>query len=103
VECAAIGSAFHAVRRSGKCCERITRDASSLEVRSLPGHRRTCFPSYWVRVQLSEGDGRPRLLLSSHGRKLEVGAFLSEQERIDLSRKIMVLLAEFAGSRVNRL
>ena len=47
------------------------------------------------RVLLEPGNGRQRLLLSSHGRELEIGAFLAEQERVELSRKLMVLLADF--------
>jgi uncharacterized membrane protein len=34
------------------------------------------------------------LLLSSHGRKLEVGAFLADEERAELFRKLKVLLAD---------
>jgi hypothetical protein len=46
-------------------------------------------------VLLESGEGRYRLLLSSHGRKLEVGAFLADEERAELFRKLKVLLADF--------
>ncbi len=48
------------------------------------------FQSYWVRVLgWKPGNGRQRLLLSSHGREMEIGAFLAEQERVELSKKLM--------------
>lgn len=97
VESAAVAYALRVAWRAGDRSERITIDASSLEVQSLPGRRCTRFQSYWVRVLLEPGDGRHRLLLSSHGHKLEIGAFLAEQERAELSMKLMVLLADFNG------
>jgi len=51
-----------------------------------------------VRVLLEQGNGRQRLLLSSHGRAVEIGAFLAEPERIELSKKLMVLLAGSTGT-----
>ena len=97
VESAAVAVALSASWRAGDRSERITLDASSLEVQSLPGRRSVRFQSYWVRVLLEPGNGRQRLLLSSHGREMEIGAFLAEQERVELSKKLMVLLADFNG------
>ncbi len=95
VESAAVAVALSVAWRAGDRSERITLDASSLEVRTLPGRRCTRFQLYWVRVKLEPGNGHDRLLLSSHGRKLEIGEFLAEQERAELSKKLMVLLADF--------
>ncbi|HEY8682061.1 MAG TPA: DUF2244 domain-containing protein [Rhodanobacter sp.] len=97
LESAVVAVALRAAWRSGDRSERITIDASSLEVQSLPGRRSTRFQVYWVRVLLEPGNRRQRLLLSSHGRELEIGAFLAEQERVELSKKLMVLLADFNG------
>jgi uncharacterized membrane protein len=47
-----------------------------------------------VRARLEAGNGR--LLLSSHGRDLEIGAFLAEPERVELAQRLTVLLAGFA-------
>ncbi|WEN16782.1 DUF2244 domain-containing protein [Rhodanobacter sp. AS-Z3] len=99
VESAAVALALSVAWRAGDRSERITLDETSLEVHSLPGRRRTCFQSCWVRVLLEPGHGRQRLLLASHGRKLEIGAFLAEQERVALSKKLMVLLAELNQPR----
>lgn len=94
VESVAVACALSVAWRAGDRSERITLDASSLEVQSLPSRRNTSFQSYWVRVLLEPGNGRHRLLLSSHGHELEIGAFLAEQERVELSKKLMVLLAD---------
>jgi len=94
VESSAVALALGVAWRAGDRSERITLDATSLEVQSLPGRRSARFQSYWVRVRLGEGEGRHRLLLTSHGRELEIGAFLADEERIELSRKLMVLLAD---------
>lgn len=93
VESSAVAFALGVAWRAGDRSERITLDASSLEVQSLPGRRCTRFQSYWVRVQLKDGTDRRRLLLTSHGRELEIGAFLADEERAELSKKLMVLLA----------
>ncbi len=94
VESAAVAFALGVAWRAGDRSERITLDESSLEVQSLPGRRSARFQTYWVRVRLVSGEGRNRLLLTSHGRELEIGAFLGEEERAELSRKLMVLLAD---------
>ena len=97
VESAAMAVALSVAWRAGNRCERITLDESSLEVRSLPGRRCVRFQSYWVRLRRDTGDGR--VLLSSHGRELEIGAFLAEPERVVLWKKLKVLLAEFNGQQ----
>lgn len=94
IESSAVAFALGVAWRAGDRSERITLDTSSLEVQSLPARRSTRFQPYWVRVRLTEGTGRRRLLLSSHGRELEIGAFLNEGERAELSTRLMVLLAE---------
>jgi uncharacterized membrane protein len=94
LEASAVAIALGVAWRAGDRSERITLEATSLEVQSLPGRRSTCFQSYWVRVLLKPGDGHDRLLLSSHGRELEIGAFLADEERVELSRKLMVLLTD---------
>lgn len=94
VESSAVALALGVAWRSGDRSERITLDEWSLEVQSLPGRRSTRFQPYWVKVRLGEGSGRRRLLLGSHGRELEIGAFLNEGERTELSKKLKVLLDE---------
>lgn len=94
-ESAAVALALRAAWRAGDRGERITLDASSLEVQRLPGLQSMRFQSCWVRVLLERGEGHHRLLLSSHGRTFEIGAFLADQERVELSRKLTALLGDF--------
>ncbi len=95
VECVAVVCALRVAWRGGNRSERIIFDGSRLEVQALPGRSAVQFQSYWVRVQLEPGNGHHRLWLSSHGHKREVGAFLSEQERVELSKRLTGLLADF--------
>lgn len=93
VESSAVAVALCVAWQAGDRSERITLDETSLEVQSLPGRRRVRFQPYWVRVRMDEGEsGCRRLLLSSHGRELEIGGFLAERERVELLRKLKVLL-----------
>ena len=81
--------AWHAGDRS----ERITMNAHTLQVVALPGRVRTQFQPGWVRVSLRPGWGHRRLLLAAHGRELEIGAFLADEERAEVSRELTLLLA----------
>lgn len=52
------------------------------------------FPSYWLRVSLEElNEGTNRLVLSSHGRHLSVGSFLSPGERAEIASQLSEALA----------
>jgi uncharacterized membrane protein len=97
IETFVVGFALGAAWKAGDRGERIAIGPDTLEVRVVPGHRVRRFQTYWVRVGLVPGDGRQRLLLRSHGNELEIGAFLGEEERVEVSRKLMVLLAEVSG------
>jgi uncharacterized membrane protein len=103
VESAAMAYALSVAWRAGDRGERITLDETSVEVQLLPSRQCVRFPSHWVRVLLDMGNGRQRLLLTSHGRNLEIGAFLGDQERVELSKKLKVLLANVTASRANRI
>jgi len=97
IESCAMALALRQAWRAGDRSERIRLDEESLEVRALPGRRCARFQSYWVRVRLAPGNGHDRLLLGSHGRELEIGAFLAEEERIEVAGKLKVLLADVRG------
>lgn len=100
VESSAVAIALCVAWRAGDRSERITLGDASLVVQSLPGRQRTSFQPGWVRVRLHEGDnGCRRLLLSSHGRELEIGRFLAERERVELLRKLELLLDQVNGRR----
>jgi uncharacterized membrane protein len=55
------------------------------------------FHPYWVRLSLQSGAWRnapSRLLVRSHGREVEIGAFLNDEERADLAARLTELLAQ---------
>lgn len=97
VESVAMALALRTAWRAGDRSERIILGTASVEVRVMPGRRRVCFQPYWVRVRLAPGQGHDRLLLRSHGREIEIGAFLGDGERAELSRKLVALLADLNG------
>lgn len=86
-------AALRLVWRAGERGERLSLAEDELEVRFMPGNRRVSLQPYWVKVTMAPGHGRQRLLLRSHGRELEIGAFLADAERIELSKKLQALLA----------
>ena len=58
------------------------------------GATRHEFPSYWLRVSLEElKEGSNRLVLSSHGRHVTVGGFLSPGERSEIATALQEALA----------
>jgi uncharacterized membrane protein len=59
------------------------------------------FNPYWARVELISLPGRAsRLLVTSHGRRLVLGAFLSEGERQDFATSLRNALAASKGQLV---
>ena len=90
------------------CVVRVWRATASGEIVTITPHdveiagaARVHYHPYWVRVRLREGrwPGWPcRLMLGSHGRETEVGAFLNDAERRELAQRLERLLHE-ANSR----
>jgi uncharacterized membrane protein len=78
--------------RRARLCEtvRLTGDDVTVERVGVYGERRAWrFQAFWLRVRLIEQRaGGNRLLLTSHGRSLAVGAFLSPDERRALAAGI---------------
>jgi uncharacterized membrane protein len=86
--------------RAGERRERITLDVRSLRIEMIPARgRAVAFPSAWVRVRLRDWGGHRHVLLAACGREREVGAFLGDEERLELSKQLRVLLAGMSGSR----
>ncbi|HEY0424527.1 MAG TPA: DUF2244 domain-containing protein [Rhodopila sp.] len=74
-------------QRRARASELIILDQAGLTViRTDPrGVRaRNKLPAAWLRIDLHNGPGIPRVVLSSRGRTCEVGAFLHESEKIAL-------------------
>jgi uncharacterized membrane protein len=57
--------------------------------------------AFWLRVELVEAvDGGNRLLVSTHGRSLAIGAFLAPDERRDLARDLEAALLRWKTAPV---
>ena len=100
LELAGLGTALWWSMRQGQRRELIRVDERTVSVRkSGGGHSRDYeFPRPWTRVELVKARGRhwpSRLLLGAMGRRVEVGAFLTDSERDGLGRR----LAEVIGRR----
>jgi uncharacterized membrane protein len=76
--------------------ERIVFGEGSVDVERDRDGLVARFDPYWVRVESEPGASptdRRRLLLTSHGRSIEVGAFLNEEERSRLEQRLKELIA----------
>lgn len=103
LELAALGWALYHCARRGQWREVISIDADQVEVaagRTRP-ERRWSANRHWTRVVLEPGRhrGHPtRLLLRSAGRAVEVGAFLTEEERLRLAGLLREALPRAAAA-----
>ncbi len=97
-----VGLCFALVwRRSGNG-QIVTLTPSQLEVAATAGGSSSNaatvhFHPYWTKVRIEAGrhSGWPtRLLIGSHGREIEIGAFLNDEERRDLAQRITKLLRD---------
>lgn len=52
---------------------------------------------YWVSLRVCQVAGLPRVHLGSKGHEVEVGSFLSEEERLDLVNRLKQFLATASG------
>lgn len=89
--------AFKLNYRDARRCETLRLTDAALEVERFVRGRKVfaaSLQSYWLRVRHeTEENGPGRLLLASHGRELEVGAFLSGTEKSDLAQALGAALA----------
>lgn len=89
--------AFRMSYRAAKLVERVQLSDSELLVwRQQPDgkvhHWR--FQPYWVRVEIDEpADHHSQLRLTSHGRSLVIGSFLTFEERVELAGALRDALA----------
>lgn len=83
---------FRLSYRSGRVREIIQITSREVRVeRHMPGRPPLVwqFQPYWVRLVVeAEEDEDIRVLLSSHGQSVKIGAFLSPQERRDLAASL---------------
>jgi uncharacterized membrane protein len=93
-----VALSLRCVWRDGERFERIACDERRLEVRRS-AQAAPAFQAhpYWVRLTVRRQAGTARVWLGSQGKQIEVGAFLSEVERLDLAERLKALLAGAAG------
>lgn len=90
--------AFRWNYREARRAEFVRLDRDGLSVRRLEPNGRAQswrFEPYWVRVALEQvGRHDRRLVLRSHGRQVTIGAFLTQDERLELAQAIEAALQE---------
>jgi uncharacterized membrane protein len=97
IEVLALAAALYVTARRGgiKQVITITEDAVAVETGRAAPESRAEFQRNWVRVVL-QGSGDnwypSRLLIRSHGREVEVGGFLNEQERRGLAAQLQAAM-----------
>jgi uncharacterized membrane protein len=88
---------FLRIWRTSGAGQIVTITPSTLEIASTKGTQTVRFHPYWTKVRLEQGRHRgwpERLLIGSHGREIEIGAFLNDDERHELARKITDLVRD---------
>ena len=99
VELVLVGYCLGRVWRSSAAGQVVVISPTRLEIASMDGGAPARFHPYWARVALVPGAWRSaptRLLVRSHGREAEIGAFLNDEERSHLARRLTRLLAQMA-------
>lgn len=86
-------AAFRINFRDGRACERLRLSDSALEVSRIDGRGRNGgvwhLQPNWLRVSIDEPPQHDsQLVLSTHGRNVVVGAFLTPEERLDLAQAL---------------
>ncbi|MGD9538613.1 MAG: DUF2244 domain-containing protein [Alphaproteobacteria bacterium] len=88
--------AFRLSYRSGRSSEIVRLTPESLLVRRTDSRgkaREWRFNPFWVRVEIDEPESHDaRLMLTSHGERLEIAAFLSPAERLDFAGALRAAL-----------
>ena len=102
IELSALAYAFHYINRHDEDYESITVSESEIivERRCSKQTTRNEMNPYWAKVVLeSYRLGAIRVLLQSHGKGVEVGYFMNNQERLDLAQQLRFRTGMQNGSR----
>ncbi|MGR6034613.1 MAG: DUF2244 domain-containing protein [Candidatus Nitrosoglobus sp.] len=93
LELLTLGIAFYLCAYRAQRCEVITIDQDGIEV--FRGRKTTGetwrFHRYWARIRIEISPHTwymSHLMIGSHGREVEVGVFLTEDERLHLAREL---------------
>ncbi|MGD2118798.1 MAG: DUF2244 domain-containing protein [Chromatiales bacterium] len=101
--------AFYKVARDGQRCQVISVDEKTVRIEKGWSRHGGCgksgpevkyeFPSAWAKLEFAAPRRSwypARLLVGSGGKKVEIGEFLPEQERLDLAEQLGLWLARTA-------
>ena len=95
-------AAFRLSYRSARQSERLTLRGDTLLVQRIGIRgdvRQWRFHPFWLRVILQQWHGeRTRLTLSSHGRRLQIGGFLTDDDRRTLAALLEAALLRYRQS-----
>ncbi len=101
IDIALVYAAFRFSYRRTRIYETVRLTDEHLTVERInPGRKRKRweFQTYWLRVEI---DDPPRadskLTLATHGNRLEIGAFLTADEKLDLAQSLRVALDRQIG------
>lgn len=101
LEVVALYAAFRLSYRSGRLRETLQLSAERLTVRRFAPSgtmREWRFAPFWLRVDIDDPPANDsRLTLSSHGRSLTVGGFLTAPERFALAQALRAALERLRG------
>lgn len=97
LEMAVLGWALRDSMARRHYCETIVITESDVEVEARQGAAsvKAVFPRHWAQVKLRSGLSPlhpSRLVIESHGRRREIGSFLTEQERLSLAARLRRLV-----------
>jgi uncharacterized membrane protein len=103
LEMALLGWALHTSLKRRLHRETITVSESDVRIESVDARQsvEVVFPRHWARVTLRRPDSPlhpSRLAIESHGRRCEVGSFLTEQERRGLAQRLTRLIGRIDES-----
>jgi len=102
LELGVLGWALWATMRRRRWTQTITVTPDDVEVilRGREGERRIVFSRHWAAVTLRRARGwhPSRLVIESHGKGLEIGSFLTEDDRRALHRRLAELIGRKAES-----
>ncbi|HEV7370538.1 DUF2244 domain-containing protein [Arenibaculum sp.] len=95
--------AFRLSYRAGRMHERVRLTEAELEVQRIDhrgGRRFWRFQPSWLRVAIDDPpEHDSQVVLSSHGRSVVVGSFLSPEERLDFAHALERALTQWRLSR----
>ena len=105
LEIVLVYAAFKASYRSGRLSETLRLSGDTLTVRRISPRGRVQtwrFQPHWLRVEMDDPpDHDSQLTLTSHGRRLIVGSFLTPQERLELARALLAALKKLRSVPVS--